>query len=110
MRQFGADARGGGRLCVGMKRRGCNAFLLQFQRLVAHQGDQRRHDQGEAGAGKGRKLINQRFSAASRQNGEYVLALQQRADRLGLAGQEVRMAESAQMSPDGLQVGHKRIQ
>jgi hypothetical protein len=42
---------------LGIERRGGEAQRLHLADLIAHQGDQRRNDQGQAFAEQGRQLI-----------------------------------------------------
>ena len=61
--------------------------------LVAHQRDQRRDDEGDAGPGEGGKLVAERLAAAGRHDGEDVAAGLDGVDDLLLAGAELGKAE-----------------
>ena len=75
-----------GRLVAGVQAAGRNPGRRERPHLVAHQGDQRRHNQGQAGPGDGGKLVAQRLAAAGRHDGQHVLARQHGVDDLFLAG------------------------
>ena len=70
-----------------------DAVGAQLRHLIAHQRDQRRHDDGEPIAHERRKLIAERFAAAGRHDGEHVAAVEDGGDDFGLAGPEFRKAE-----------------
>ena len=82
-----------GPLVAGVEAAGGDADRGQRPHLVAHQGDQRRHDQRDARARDCRKLIAQRLAAAGRHDGEYVFAGQNGTDDLPLAGPKLAKTE-----------------
>ena len=84
-----------GLLALGLRgeRAGLDAGGAQRADLVAHQRDQRRDDEGDAGAGQRRELVAERLAAAGRHDREDVAAGLDRGDDLLLAGAEVGEAE-----------------
>ena len=62
--------------------------------LVLHQGDEWTHDYGEAGHHNGRKLIDQRLSAARGHYDKRVFSGENSSERLPLAGPEIAMAKA----------------
>ena len=87
-----------------------DAVGAQLRHLVAHQRNQRRHDDGEPVAHKRRKLIAERLAAAGRHHGEHVATVQNGGDDIGLTGPEVREAEyGAKALLRGGEVRHKLL-
>ncbi len=82
-----------GRRVAGVQRAGGDAARLELAHLVAHQGDQRRDDDGEPAADHGRQLVAERLARARRHDGEHVGAGEQRLHHLGLAGPQRGEAE-----------------
>ncbi len=79
----------------GIQRRRRDATGAQLLHLVAHQGDQRRDDDGEAGPHDRRQLIAKRFAGAGRHHGENILAGENRLKDFRLSRPEVGKAEAA---------------
>ena len=61
--------------------------------LVAHQGDQRRDDDGQVGARERGELVAEALAAAGGHDDERVATVERRLHRLALAGAEAREAE-----------------
>ena len=72
---------------------GVDPGRLKRAHLVAHQGDKRGDDHGEAAPHQRRQLIAHRLSASGRHDGEHVAALQNALDDFPLPGPEVVIAE-----------------
>ena len=72
-----------------------DAARAQLLHLIAHQGDQRRDDDGEARAHDGWKLITKRLAGAGRHHGEDVLAVENGLKHFQLPRPEVGKAETA---------------
>ena len=70
-----------------------HARLVQRLNLICHQGNQRRHHNGNAGHQKGRKLITQGFSRARGHDSQHILAGQDAVDDLFLPRPERVIAE-----------------
>ena len=77
----------------GVERRRRHADRGHLAHLVAHQGDQRRHHDGERAVDQGRELVAHGLAAAGRHDREHVLSGQDGGDDLGLAGPEIVVAE-----------------
>ena len=83
-----------------------DAELPQLGDLVAHERDQRRHDERQAFADDGRKLKAERLAATGRHHGEHVLPLQNGRQDLLLTRAEGGEAEDARERFASL--GHER--
>ena len=81
---------------------GRHAGLLERRHLIAHQGDQRRDDQADAGPDDGRDLVTQALAAAGRQDGHGRTAGQHFADDIALQAAEILMAEDIAKDAPGL--------
>ena len=79
----------------GVEKRGGDTTGLELVDLIFHQGDQRRNDDGETGAGEGGELEAQRFSAAGGQEREHVFAREGGVDDVALEWAKSRVAEGA---------------
>ena len=82
------------RIVRGVQARRRDAVGAQLRHLVAHQRDQRRHDDGEPVAEERRKLITKRLAAAGRHDGQHIPAVENGRDNLGLARPECRKAKN----------------
>ena len=81
---------------ISRMQRACgDAERCQPVHLVAHQGDQWRHDDGEPAAHDRRQLVAERLAGAGRHDGEHVLAGEHRAEDLVLPGPQIGEAEDA---------------
>ncbi len=88
--------------------RGGDAVAAKLGHLVAHQGDQRRYDDGKPVAHQRRQLITQRLAAARRHDGEHVAPGEDCFDDLSLAGAKLRKAEhGVQELPGRGKIGHE---
>ena len=80
--------------CIAGGQRTClNPGQLQGGHLIAHQGDERRDNDGQPVTGQCRQLITERLAATGRHDGEHILTGQNGADDLFLTGAEVVIAE-----------------
>jgi hypothetical protein len=70
-----------------------DAVGAELRHLIAHQRDQRRHDDGEPIADERGKLIAERFAAAGRHDGKHIAAVEDGRDDFGLTGPECVKAE-----------------
>ncbi len=75
--------------------RGRDVAALERVHLVAHQGDEGRDDERQAGEQEGRHLIAERFSTAGRHHDQRVPAPEHRPDRRALTGPEPGVSEVA---------------
>jgi len=78
-----------------VQRHGGQAARVQRPQLVAHQRDQRRGDDDEAGMDEGGELIEQRFARSRRHDGQRVAAGEKGGEHVGLTGEEVVEAKFA---------------
>jgi hypothetical protein len=83
----------GGIVC-GVERSRRDAIAAQLRHLVAHERDQRRHDDSQAVVKKRRKLIAQRLAASGRHDRQHVTAVEDGRDDLALPRPEPLEAES----------------
>ena len=93
---FAQEPPGLARLVVagrGVEGRCGDAEAAHLLHLVAHQRDQRRHDDGERAVDDRRQLVAHRLAGAGRHHGKHVLAGEHGGDDLGLAGAEIAVAE-----------------
>ncbi len=88
------DPSPGFRRDVGVQGGGGQPERLELARLIAHQGDQRRHHQGQARTKKRRELIDHGFAGAGGGEDENVLAVERGLKRAGLARQKIGKAEA----------------
>jgi hypothetical protein len=61
--------------------------------LIAHEGNERRHDEGKRRQQQRRQLIKQRFAGSGRQDGKNVAAVENGGDNFRLPGPKVRVTE-----------------
>ncbi len=80
--------------------RGDGAGAPQLLQLIGHERQQRRDDDGDAGQLERGELIGQRLAGARRHDGQHVLAGEEVADDLLLAGTEVTQVELAAQTAD----------
>ena len=96
-----------GGVLIGVQRRRAQAAFHKLLRLVAHQRDQGRHDDRQAGARHGGQLIYEGFAAAGWPEGENILPIEQRRYGLGLARQKIVEAEFLRQDfSGGVEVSH----
>ena len=97
-----------GRIVGRVEARRRDAVGGQLRHLVAHQRDQRRHDDGEPVVYQRRKLVAERLAAAGRHHRQHVAAGEDGGDDVGLAGPELREAEGrAKALLRGCEIGHR---
>jgi len=85
-----------GRLALAVhriERGGGDAGPHQLADLIAHQGDQRRDDEGEPAGDEGGKLVAHRLAGARRHHRENVAAGKRGFDHFPLTGAEIIIAE-----------------
>ena len=93
-----------------VERRGGDAVAAELRDLIAHERNQRRHDDGDAVAKQRRKLVAQRLAASRRHDRENVAAVEDSGDDLALPGAERLEAEGrAKYALRGREVRHMRM-
>ena len=90
------------RAVAGVQGASGDASRRQVRHLVAHQGDQRRDDDGQVVFYQRRKLVAEGFAAAGRHDGQHRFTRQRRFDHRPLPGTEFAIAEHPLQSGRGV--------